>query len=274
MPAVPLTVVSQQRWRAEELAPYIDVRADFGLDTAAGGNPDGALWCPGAWAAAATVRHPQLRLSSAGARWIDNLPLELSGRESLTDTAGNWMRRLPAPAGARIFAKLPETKHEPFPALVRTTSELRNDLAALPRHELVSVQTPVRFVDEVRCWVRDGNVVAHSPYFPDADRADWSSLGEPQRGIDAATWLSRNLSGVAIPPAVVIDVGWCTDPVIGRPGWRVIEANAPWSSDWYVAADLIAVLKTVVASQTDVPDRWRWTPSPLLVERSVALARR
>lgn len=271
-----ITVVSQQSWRADELRPYATVRTDFGLDTNAAEDPTAALWCPGAWAAAAAVRHPHLRLSSAGPRWLDNLPLALSGRETLTDCAANWIRMPPATFEPRIFAKLPETKHELFPAGLRSVGLLVTELALLPGRELVSMQTPVHFTDEVRCWVLGGAVVAHTPYFHDVDRDEWNLLHNAARSASAAQWLGHKLSdgSVTAPPAVVIDVAWCIDPVVGAPGWRIVEANAAWSSDWYAAEDLAAVLDTVLASQHEVSDRWRWQPSPLLVDRSVALARR
>lgn len=50
------TVVTHQRWRAEDLAPHAEVRLDHGLDTSAATDPDVALWCPGAWAAAASAQ--------------------------------------------------------------------------------------------------------------------------------------------------------------------------------------------------------------------------
>ena len=271
-----LTLVTHQTWRAEDLAPWADVHLDFGLDTAAGADAEAMLWCPGGWAAAATLRHRQLQLSSAGPRWLDYLPIELTGREIVATEAGVLQQTPPVISDRRVFAKLPETKHDSFPAQLRTLAELRRDLSRLPDHEPVQLQSPVRFDSEVRCWVRDGRVVARAGYFPDQARERWPDLDDPVRATAAVLWLEEALVAchVPVPPAVVIDVGWCSDPWFGQPGWRIVEANAAWSADWYGAVALSSVVETVIASQVGVSDRWRWYPSPLLLHLSSGLAQR
>lgn len=271
-----VTVVGHQRWRADDLAPHADVRLDFGMDTAAAADPAAALWCSGAWAAAAVTRHPHLRLSSAGPRWLDRLPLTLTGRDIATVTAAQLGQALRTAKVSRVFAKLPETKHERFEAKTRTPDELVAELGGLPAGEPVQVQFPVRFDFEVRCWVLGAAVVATAAYFPGTPREDWAALDDPARSASASAWLRRVLAAGAlqVPAAVVVDVRWCADPVSGAPGWRIVEANAPWSADWYSPDNMAAVVRTIAASQHGVPDRWRWAPSPLLVKCSKALARR
>lgn len=271
-----LILVTHQTWRAEDLAPWADVRLDFGLDTAAGADAEAVLWCPGGWAAAATVRHRHLQLSSAGPRWLDYLPTELTGREIVTSEAGALRQTPPVIYGGTVFAKLPETKHDSFPAQLRSLDELLTDLSRLPDGEPVQLQTPVHFDSEVRCWVRDGRVVARASYFPDRAREDWLDLDDPVRATAAVLWLEEALvtCHVPVPPAVVIDVGWCSDPWFGEPGWRIVEANAAWSADWYGALELSSVVETVIASQVGVSDRWRWYPSLLLLHLSSGLAQR
>ncbi|MFA5709327.1 ATP-grasp domain-containing protein [Mycolicibacterium sp.] len=246
------------------------------MDTAAASGADTVLWCPGAWAAAAVSRHRNLRLSSAGPRWLDHLPAAVTGREVDTATVGQLRAILPVAETARVFAKFPETKHERFEARVRSPEELAADLDQLPESEPVQLQSPVRFDYEVRCWVLGAKVVAHAVYFPGAPREEWAGLEHPARSAAAVKWLGRVLAAgdVTVPDAVVVDAGWCTDPVVGPPGWRIVEANAAWSADWYIPDAMDAVVATVAASQLGVSDRWRWRPSPLLVHCSKALARR
>lgn len=120
--------------------------------------------------------------------------------------------------GWAAFTKLPETKHELFTAKTRTHGELVADLEKLPADEPVQVQERVVFTDEVRCWVRDGSVVAHAAYFADVPREDWPA--DPAHAAPAAIWLTRVLDSgtVPVPAAVTIDVGWCADPLTGDPG--------------------------------------------------------
>ncbi len=270
-----LTVITHQRWRADDLAPYVDVRLDHGLDTSVAADPDVALWCPGAWAAGATARHTQMRLSSAGPMWLERIYQSLSGRDIRTAPAAVLIGEASGTQTAPVFAKLPETKHERFTARTRDVGELIAALYRLPSEEPIQLQTPVCFEREVRCWVLHGEVVARAAYFPEVPREDWPMHDDPARSAAAAAWLTPLIPHfLSVPPAVVIDVGWCTAPVSGNPGWRIVEANAPWSADWYSADDMGAVVETIIASQRDVPDTWRWQPSPLLLHAATGLIAR
>ncbi|GAS94835.1 hypothetical protein MMAG44476_22117 [Mycolicibacterium mageritense DSM 44476 = CIP 104973] len=269
-----LTVVTHANWRVQQLCEHTAARQHFGMDLDGADDPCALFWCPGAWAAAATTRYPQLRLSSAGPRWLDTLPVAVTGREIVTRTAGA-VAETATGVGSSVFAKLPESKHDCFAAAVRTPRELADACARLPVDEPVQLSTPVQFAYELRCWVRDGQVVASSPYFVDVDRQVW-----PQRQMrtcdrEGRGWLQSVLdAGLDVPPAVVLDIGWCAAPATGPPGWKIVEANAAWSSDWYLADDMAAVCATVAASQRDVPDRWLWRPSPLLFTTCRAPLRR
>ena len=276
MSARPLTVVTHARWRAAELAEHIAVRHDFGLDLDAAADPAAVLWCPGAWAAAATMRYPHLRLSSAGPGWLDGLTPALTGRDIRTYTAAELAGTAADALPGRVFAKLPETKHERFEAKVRDVAALAGKCALLPGDEPVQVQTPVEFLYELRCWLRRGEVVAHSVYMPGVDRERWTALGNPDRDTEGLRWLRGLLAAgdLELPAAAVLDIGWCADPVSGRPGWRIVEANAAWSADWYCAEDIGAVFSTIAAAQFGVSDRWLWRPSPLLVNFTQGLLRR
>lgn len=271
-----LTVVTQQRWRAQELAQHAEVRHDFGMDVHAAADPAAVFWCPGAWATAATERYRHLRLASAGPGWLDGLDTRLTGRQIRTYYAADLAAAAGGGLPARMFAKLPETKHERFEAEARDGGALAAACARLPADERVQLQTPVQFLYELRCWVLGGQLVAHSVYMHGVDRDRWRELALTDRDAEGLVWMSRVLASgeLALPDAVVLDIGWCADPVIGRPGWRIVEANAAWSADWYCAEDVEAVLATIAASQLGVSDRWLWHPSPLLVNCAQGLLRR
>lgn len=231
-PLPPLTVVTHAHWRVRELAAHTETCHDFGVDLDAASEPGNWFWCPGAWAAAATTRHRHVRLSSAGPRWLDQLPIELTGREIVSYSAGELAATVKSFVSDSVFAKLPETKHERFAAAVRGPAALAAACSALPPTEPVQLQTPVRFTNEVRCWVRDGAVVAHSAYIPDVDRELWLRLAVAEREREAVARLCEWLDtgALTLPPAVVVDIGWCTNPATGSPGWRIVEANAAWSA--------------------------------------------
>lgn len=268
-----LTIVTHQQWRAEDFSEVADTRVDFGMDLTATDRP-GSIWAPGAWAAAAAAHDPDLHLTSAGPRWLDSLPLSLTGRPVMTVPSAVASHL--EDGAPRQFIKLPETKHDKFPAAVRDVEHLDHDLALLPADEPIQLQGTVSFTYEVRCWVVDRAVVASASYFPDIAREDWQHFQDRRRDADGAFWLQRALDAhpeVTVPDSVVIDVGWCTTPYVGDPGWRVIEANAAWSSDWYEPSDIASVLEAISRSQRRV-SAWEWVPSPVLVRQSRRLLSR
>ncbi|MBK9756018.1 MAG: ATP-grasp domain-containing protein [Nannocystis sp.] len=113
-----------------------------------------------------------------------------------------------------------------FPARVYAPVEVD----ALVADDLpVLIAEPVRFGVEVRAFVCERTVVGLSAYIRDGQLAQ-TELGEwplgPDEERDARACLERLLrSEVALPPAVVIDVG----EIAGR-GWAIVEANAAWAS--------------------------------------------
>jgi protein-tyrosine phosphatase len=108
----------------------------------------------------------------------------------------------------------------------------------------VLVAEPVEWLAEFRCFVREGRVVASSPYlsFGKPVWKAWGQGGEkaaPSR--DALAVCGRLLAerSVALPPAFVVDVGL----VEGR-GWAVVEFNPAWCSG-LLGADPAAVLRVL-----------------------------
>jgi hypothetical protein len=94
----------------------------------------------------------------------------------------------------------------------------------------VLISEPVRFRLEFRTFVLERGVAALSPYIRDGDVArddegDWSA---PPAQVAACRAFADELLAdpeVALPPAVVIDVGQLDDGA-----WAVVEANACWAS--------------------------------------------
>ncbi len=115
----------------------------------------------------------------------------------------------------------------------------------------VLVAEPVEWLAEFRCFVREGSVVATSPYlsFGKPVWRAWGQGGEkavPSR--DAIRTCGRLLEArsPALPPAFVVDVGL----VAGR-GWAVVEFNPVWCSG-LLGADPAAVLRVLERSCHDL----------------------
>jgi protein-tyrosine phosphatase len=105
----------------------------------------------------------------------------------------------------------------------------------------VLVADPVEWLAEFRCFVREGRVVASSPYlsFGKPFWRPWDQGGEkavPSK--DALAICGRLLAerSIALPPAFVVDVGL----IEGR-GWAVVEFNPAWCSG-LLGADPAGVL--------------------------------
>jgi protein-tyrosine phosphatase len=114
----------------------------------------------------------------------------------------------------------------------------------------VLVAEPVEWLAEFRCFVREGQVVATSPYlsFGKPFWRTWGQGGEkavPSK--DALAVCGRLLASLspALPPAFVVDVGL----VEGR-GWAVVEFNPAWCSG-LLGADPAAVLGVLVRACQD-----------------------
>ena len=124
-----------------------------------------------------------------------------------------------------IFAKPADDKA--FPARVyRAPAELA-ELAFVEPTTRVLLSEPVHWVVEFRSFVLERRVVALSPY---ARAGELDLQCQPEERADAAQYLEALCADeeVALPPAVVVDVGLIRDR-----GWAVIEANPCFGAGLY-----------------------------------------
>jgi len=134
----------------------------------------------------------------------------------------------------------------------------------LPGETPVLIAEPVRWEVEFRCFILEGEVVAISPYLRRGELARSSNGSWEDDRTEQARAFGQGVvsdSSVALPPAVVMDVG-----IIDGREWAVIEANAAWGSGIY-GCDPAAVLRVVrraclARDRVSAADR-RW-----IVERS------
>ena len=109
-------------------------------------------------------------------------------------------------------------------------------------NDLVYLQVPVKFVDEVRCFVMDGKVLTGSYYRIDQKfNPQW--WGE--EGVTAIHKMVGEIyEKIKLPHGVVLDFGR-----LDTGEWALIEANEAWASGLY-DCDPSKVFEVVVASQS------------------------
>lgn len=254
-----LRVVTHKRWVADELSVNtigVVVESDLGFDMP---PPGRAFWCPTEWAARAG-----LSMQAPGPHWLSSAPwwalhrrIETVPLADLRSGAVRWT--------SPRFAKVAEAKPQNLPAGVRSTLSgflVEAAAAGLPDGSWIQLTTPTSFDLEVRCFVLDGRVVAHSPYLVNGQT--WHE-GMSINRFDAARALlfaGRVADAVPGPRGYVLDVGR-TNGI-----WSVVEANPAWSSAFY-GADIDGVVVTVLAANgADPTGEWDWRPDAWLIQRA------
>jgi hypothetical protein len=142
----------------------------------------------------------------------------------------------------------------------------------------VLVSEPIEWSAEYRCFVRDGEIAAWSPYLS-FGRPTWKPFAPgtrpnpPPAGVRAfCQRLVR--SGVALPPAFVVDVGLIDDR-----GWAVVEFNPVWCAGLLGAdpAQVLGVLKRACRPADQLGDadlQWMVSrPAPAIAARPPRSAR-
>jgi hypothetical protein len=166
--------------------------------------------------------------------WLPNLPARWRQRDVRLTTVEE-ARKLEQPA----FIKPPGDKR--FAARVYASGAELPLGDALPGETLALVAEPVTWELEFRCFALERQVATHSIYLREGKLAEdeggnWPASDEE---LAAALAFAREVladPAVALPPAVVLDVG----TIAGR-GRAVIEANAAWAAGIY-GCDPVAIL--------------------------------
>jgi hypothetical protein len=134
----------------------------------------------------------------------------------------------------------------------------------------VLLSEPVEWSAEYRCFIREGQIVAWSPYIS-FGRPVWKPFGKDTLAAETPTNLSKfckrlfSQSGVLFPPAFVMDIGLIDDR-----GWAIVEFNRVWCSGVLGAnpSNVLAVLERACQDErsVSVTDR-RW-----VLQRSARVA--
>jgi hypothetical protein len=185
---------------------------------------------------------------------LARLPLEFRRRNVEFARFGD-LHRLHAAA----FVKPADALHKVFDAGIYANGrDIRTHRPVDPQTPVLLAE-PVEWLAEFRCFLLDGQVMAWSPYLS-FGRPVWKPFAEakaaPQIPPVAAAVAERLARSVALPPALVVDVGLIEDR-----GWAVVEFNPAWCSG-LLGADPARVLPVLAracrdaARLSDADRRW------------------
>ncbi len=196
----------------------------------------------------------QLALLQPPADWLPALPPAYLRRQVAASTLGA-ARRHPG----RAFIKPAEEKC--FTARVYDSGAELPTTQGLPEDTPVLISDTVDWQVEYRFFVLDRRLLTGSPYWRSGALAvgeDGTWRAPDQERAEAEQFAIRFVSdtGVALPPAVVVDVG-----ILAGSGWAVVEANAAWGSGIYGCdpARVLTALRASCLPRTSItPDAQPW----------------
>lgn len=194
----------------------------------------------------------------------------------LMEPPPEWLVELPARFRTRCvdLMTLAEAKQILEPVFVKPAegkvfeAKVYGDAAQLPPFESVDEKLPVicsepvTWLLEVRCFVRDRQLVDLSPYWragmlAQAEDGTWPFQSEEEA--DARAFVESLLAApdVSMPSAFVLDVG-----ITEEHGWAVVEANPCWGAGLYGCEPqrVLEVLRGSVKHRSQMmAGEWRWT---------------
>ncbi|MEK7953083.1 ATP-grasp domain-containing protein [Luteolibacter soli] len=186
--------------------------------------------------------------------WLTTLPREHLLRDIELMTLGEARARTsPAfvkPADGKIF----EPKVYPSGNELPTDEHVDMDIPVL-RSGIVDFRL------EVRCFVRQRNIVTLSPYWRDGELAQdeggqWSFLEDEESGARDFAGMVLADARVALPSACTLDVGR-----LSGGEWAVIEANPCWGAGLYgcdAKEVLLSIRDAIVPRGSLSDDDKRW----------------
>jgi hypothetical protein len=208
----------------------------------------------------------------------------------LVEPPPEWLVEVPSRFRKRRVGlmTLAEAKQIPEPVFVKPAEgkvfEAKVYAAAtqLPPSETVDenlpvlCSEPVKWQLEVRCFVRDRQLVELSPYWrtgtlAQAEDGTWPFHdGEEDTAREFAESLLK-ADDVSMPPAFVLDVG-----ITEEHGWAVVEGNPCWGAGLYGCepSRVLEVLRGAFKRRTQMRDEdWKWTSPRVKARRDEAGSR-
>jgi hypothetical protein len=155
------------------------------------------------------------------------------------------------PFESPMFVKPADVRRKAFDAGLYTDVRSARREAPLDPHMPVLLSEPVEWLEEHRCFILDGRLVASSPYLR-FGRPAWRPFNAREGTVplpEGAHEVCRRLLSTAdlpLPPGFVVDVGLIQDR-----GWAVVEYNPAWCSS-LVGCDPTAVLPVLERATRDL----------------------
>lgn len=192
---------------------------------------------------------------------LSDLDISWTGREIKSMEFGE----LPKPLDKDTFIKCVDIKW--LEARVYKAGEKpSSQWQGMQDHDKILVQEPVSFIDEVRCFVLDREILTMSYYRKNKEFCPENIALTPFEDIkdDAEPVWVRMLVDMLMAPhmypltklpnGVVLDfgrLGYFDSGKLGVGRWALIEANEAWASGLY-DCDPEKVFDTIIASQEDI----------------------
>ncbi|MBK7994404.1 MAG: ATP-grasp domain-containing protein [Blastocatellia bacterium] len=169
--------------------------------------------------------------------WLVKLPLKYLKRQIQYKTLGQLEK-----IEEKIFIKPADDKC--FRAKIYEQGEIIPSADLLPSNTPILISEVVNWMSEFRSFIIERSVATISVYARNGktaqdDEGNW--FASKDEIIEAKAFIENFLadSEVALPPSVVVDIGFIADR-----GWAVIEANPSWGSGIY-GCDPYEVLKVI-----------------------------
>jgi hypothetical protein len=170
--------------------------------------------------------------------WLMKLPKEYLNREiefaTLAEARKITEPRFIKPAEGKFFAAKVYQNEDELPPK-------GSQAEGMP----VYIAEPIHWLREFRCFILEGQLETFSIYSRNGEIAktkddEWLMSSDEQDAVENFCKQFLGDSGIAMPPAFVLDIG----EIEGR-GWAVIEANPVWASGIYGAepAKILPLLK-------------------------------
>lgn len=260
-----LHLICNRQWMVNELSSnsLVPVEHSFGYDIPFYSSSD-SWWIPQEMATRFIQSGVKFNFQSPGAFWLDNVPLELRGRNVKTIPAGDIA--VNENLNEINFWKFAEAKVDTFIAGIRTGYEVLDYINTykVPSNSMLQKSDFLKLKNEYRFFIVEGEIVTSSLYLTRKNGEELTyydyDIIDVKESEAVTAYVASVAPVLASPEAYVLDVATTCDGNI-----IVLEANPAWCSAWY-GAGINKVAETILASNV-ATKKWHYSPDSLLLEK-------